>query len=109
MLYHSPLFAFLHILKFSEFSYAVHYAVIVTCFCKDKKRIHSAPSFSTTEWLYIGTLLHLEAAATQNSGQKKDSGNFAVAFNTRISHFVLDKKVTIALSSPMQKSSVFTT
>lgn len=109
MLYHSPLFVFLHILKLSEFSYTAHCAVLVTCFCKDKKGRNSAPSFSTTKWRYIGTLLYLEAAATQNSGPKKDSGNFAVALNTRISHFVLDKKVTTALSSSVQKSSVFMT
>lgn len=92
----------LHILKLSEFSYTDPYATLGTCFCKDQNRRNSAPSFSTTEWLYIGTLLHLEAAATQNNGQKKDSENFAVAFNMRISHFVLTKKVTTALSSFMQ-------
>lgn len=109
MLYHSPLFAFLYILKFSEFSYADHYAALATCFSKDQKGRNSAPSFSTTEWLHIGTLLYLKAAAVQNRGQKKDSGNFAIAFNIRISHFVLDKNVTTAFSSSMQKSSVFST
>lgn len=109
MLYHSPLFAFLHILKLSEFSYTDQFAVLVICFWKDQKRRNSAPSFSTTVWLYIATLLYLEAAAIQNSGQKKDSGNFAIAFNTRISHLGLDKKVTTALSSSVKKSSVFST
>lgn len=107
MFYHSPLFAFLHILKLSVFAYIDHYTVLVACFCKDQKGRNSASSFSITEWLYTGTLLYLEAAATENSGQKKDSRNFVVAFNTRFSYFLVDKKVTTALSSSMQNSSVF--
>lgn len=107
MFYHSPLFAFLQILKLSVFAYIDHYTVLVACFCKDQKGRNSASSFSITEWLYTGVLLYLEAAATENSGQKEDSRNFVVAFNTRFSYFLLDKKVTTAPSSSMQNSSVF--
>lgn len=57
MFYHSPLFAFLHILKLSVLAYIDHYTVLVACFCKDQKGRNSASSFSITEWLYTGTLL----------------------------------------------------
>lgn len=109
MLYHSPLFGFLYALKLSIFSYTDHYTVLVTCFDKDQKRRYSASALVPLSGSTQVPHLYLEAAATENNGQKKHSGNFVVAFNTKISHFVLDIKATAALSSSMQKSSVFST